>query len=134
MPHFSLPDYAATVAAHMQGPCDAGMVLAALQLSDRAGGFFEIPGGFVATFRCAWESLPLVEAKDLAALAELPIDELTSGPVLVVAETLALLPGVIHRFVRELIRASGVEAVAAYRDEGTRWKVQKVRRELRRRQ
>jgi len=53
---------------------------------------------------------------------------LCGGPVLYVAEILALQPGVVLGITRRLAALPGVEALAAHRDSGQRWKVQRLRK------
>lgn len=125
---YPLTRYAATMVAHMRRPIDPHTIVPWLILCATIDGWHEFPGGFVAWFRCGFEHLGACRRKDWSALAVLPHAVLTGGPVLVIAECLALEPGVIHKELRRLIRESGCAAVAAWRDEGRRWKLQRVRR------
>ena len=126
-------DYAATIAAHMRAGCDLERVTAGLELCAGLRQLWEFPGGCVGFLRAEWHSLPWFAAKDWAAMCALPVHELSGGPVLYVAEILALQPGYVLPVTRALAQLPGVEALAAHRDEGSRWKVQKVRHELGRR-
>lgn len=125
---FSPEDYAATIAARMAGPCDLGAVADGLRLAAALHQLWEFPGGCVGFLRAEWHSLPWFEAKDWAAMCALPVHELSGGPVLYVAEILALQAGLVLPVTRALSQLPGVEALAAHRDEGRRWKIQRVRR------
>jgi hypothetical protein len=126
MARFALEDYAATQAAHMEQPVDLRTLCTVLALCDVLGQLVEFPGGYVAYLRGHRVSLPWFQARDWAAVTGLTVAELTGGPVLYIAETLALQSGIIH-VLDTLRRLAGVEAVAGHRDEGTRWWIRECR-------
>ena len=128
MSNIPLERYAATIAAEMHQPVNLEVTTGLLRLCDMLGQLCEFPGGCVAWLRCSRESLPLVEARDWHAVCQLSVRELTEGPVLYVAECLALQRGEIITQLKRLSRLAGVELWAGHRDEGTRWAVRRVRR------
>ena len=125
-PTYPLERYAATMAQAVERPETAQQVLGWLALCVRAGGWLEFPGGFIAWFRCGWEHFEACYWQDLEALWALPTAELTHGPVVMVANCLALKKGELHTALQHIRQLPGVEILVAWAERGTRWTMQRV--------
>jgi hypothetical protein len=69
--------------------------------------------GFIAWFRVAREHIPMVTTGNFDAVQQLSTEELTTGPVMVVAD--AAGPRVAAMLMQEIRRHDGVEEILAYR-------------------
>ena len=88
-----------------------------LVLCDALGQLRFIPGGFYGWIRMSLEHLETVGySRDLHAIVSLGREELTTGPVVFVAEVLAETPKQAYKAMRELRRLPGLTHWAAWRD------------------
>lgn len=101
------------IQAHATG-MDQSLIREELEFCAESGTLRIDEGGFIAYFRCRHCDLPIVKRGDIKALRRLPKNVLRGGPVIFVADILAVEHGYVWHTLRGLCRLPGVERLVGY--------------------